>query len=103
MSLLRRLETFAFLETRLKSACNTSYLLWHYSVVFPLYLTDIYENTNIPNKLHFMVFALRDCIEHFHYVRNSDPEMVVQNYLADLISILEENFLSRYFILSKHV
>lgn len=93
--LLKKLETFSYLETRIKSACDSSYLLWHYNVIFPIYLKDIYENTNIPNKIHFMVFALRDCIEHFGYVRNSEPCDVIQNYLDEVLSIINEQFLDR--------
>jgi len=93
--LLKRLEIFSFIETRIKHACDTSYLLWHYTVVLPIYLTDIYENTNTPNKVHFFVYALRDCLEHFLFVRNSEPELVIQNYLKEVMTLLEENFLAR--------
>ncbi len=53
--LLKRLEAHSFLETRIKNACDTSFLYWHYYVLIPFHLTDIYENTNTPDKIHVII------------------------------------------------
>lgn len=93
--LLKRLEAHSFLETRIKNACDTSFLYWHYNVLIPFHLTDIYENTNTPDKIHYIILALRDCIDKFVYCRHNSHEIVTEKYLRDLLSILNDKFLHR--------
>lgn len=63
--------------------------------MLPIYLTDIYENTNIPEKLHFMIYALRDPLIHLNLVRHTDPALVSSTYVKELLAILSEQFLDR--------
>lgn len=93
--LLKKLENMAYLESRIKQSSDFSYLFWHFKVLTPIYLTDIYENANIPNKIQYMVWALRDIIDKFNYSRHTNHELVSEKYLRDLLRILNKNFIER--------
>lgn len=56
--LLKKLEYFSYIENRIKSACDSSYLYWHFKVLVPIYLTDIYENASTPNKIHVRLLLI---------------------------------------------
>lgn len=69
--LLKKLELFSYIETRIKQASDCSYLYWHFNVLLPIYLTEVYEsNAYTPNKIQFMILAVRDCIDKFVYTRH---------------------------------
>jgi WASH complex subunit 7 len=62
----------------------------------PIYLTDLYENAYTPNKLQFMILAVRDCLDKFALSRHQlDYTMLTEKYLRDLVRILDKNFLQR--------
>lgn len=93
--LLKKLENMAYLESRIKQSSDFSYLFWHFKVLVPIYLTDIYENANIPNKVQYMVWALRDIVDKFNYSRHISHDLVCEKYLRDFLRILNKNFIER--------
>jgi len=94
--MMRKLEMFSFIETRIRQACDCSYLYWHFNILMPIYLTDLYENAYTPNKLQFIILAVRDCLDKFALSRHQlDYTMLTEKYLRDLVRILDKNFLQR--------
>ncbi len=86
--------------------------------MFPINLTDLYENATTPNKIHviktlcnvihfntlktfyfykkkYMIWSLRETLEKFNVSRHNDPELVKQKYIEELMTILKKDFLDR--------
>ena len=94
--LLKKLDIFSFIEIRIRQACDCSYLYWHFNILLPIYLTDLYENAYTPNKLQFMILAVRDCLNKFSFSRHQhDHTLLTEKYIRDLMRILDKNFLQR--------
>ncbi|KAJ8302048.1 hypothetical protein KUTeg_021035 [Tegillarca granosa] len=49
------------LLAKVRRACDCSFIYWH-RVVFPIYLTDVFDNLVDTHRLHYMFGALRDCV-----------------------------------------
>ncbi len=55
-------------KKRVKTCCNFRFIYWQQSVFLPIYLEDLYENVNSPNKIHVNIklnFFLSPNLAHF--------------------------------------
>ncbi|XP_071485715.1 WASH complex subunit 4-like [Diadema antillarum] len=75
-SLMNKLAAISDLRTRLREACNCSFLYWH-RVVFPLYLADRFENAVDAHRLHYMMGALADCVAPMKQTRHLDSTTIL--------------------------
>jgi WASH complex subunit 7 len=93
--LLSKLEYFSVLETKVKQTCDTSFLYWHFNVLLPIYLSDLYENSNSPDRIHYMMLAVRDSMQRMHFSRHNDDSVISEKFLRDILQILKKSLLDR--------
>ncbi|XP_052780074.1 WASH complex subunit 4-like isoform X2 [Mya arenaria] len=87
---LRRLDLIADLREKVHRACDCSFVYWH-RVVIPIYLTDMFETVTDTHRLHYMVGALRDCVEPMLYARHlTSSQELVQSLDTEIYTLIKE-------------
>ncbi|CAG5126289.1 unnamed protein product, partial [Candidula unifasciata] len=85
---LKKLEVISQLRSKVRQACDCSFLYWH-RVIFPLYLDDLCENVTDTHRIHYMVAALRDCVPQMYAVRHLESS---QQLMAAFDQEISKNF-----------
>ncbi|XP_076340851.1 strumpellin and WASH-interacting protein isoform X2 [Tachypleus tridentatus] len=92
-SVMRKLDLICELREKLQGACDCSFMYWH-RVVFPTYVTDLYENGEGGHRIHYMFGALRDCVPPMLVTRHEvSPQVLLDNFDKEIYGHLKEHLL----------
>ncbi|XP_071139375.1 WASH complex subunit 4-like isoform X2 [Mytilus edulis] len=89
---LRKLDAICDLRESVRKACDCSFLYWH-RVVFPIYLTDTFDNLVDPHRMHYMFGALRDCVPPMAAVKHITPTELMERFDKEVYGNLKEYLL----------
>lgn len=93
LATIKKLNAICDLHERLDEACNCSFFYWH-RVVFPIYVSDLYENPLEAHRIHYMLTALGDCVKPLMNARHVDsPNQLLSAFEKEIYDTLRENFL----------
>ena len=96
MAILKKQDAICELREKLRQACDASFLYWH-RVIFPIYLTDIYDNGVDSHRIHYMFGALRDCVPPMQYVRHLEsPQVLLDAFNKEITDQLNEVRIQRH-------
>ncbi|XP_058950258.2 WASH complex subunit 4 [Pocillopora verrucosa] len=92
-SVMKRINLVSDLRSRVKKACDCGFLHWH-RVVFPTYLTDLYDSATDVHRIHYMISALGDCVPVLQRVKHEpSPQVMLELFEKEIGDTLHENLL----------
>ncbi|XP_054723864.1 WASH complex subunit 4-like, partial [Uloborus diversus] len=92
-SVMKELDFICDLKQKIREACDCSFMYWHH-VVFPTYITDIYENGADTHHIQYMISALHDCVSPILASRHeSSPRILLDAFEKETYSTLKKHLL----------
>ncbi|XP_053377942.1 WASH complex subunit 4-like isoform X3 [Mercenaria mercenaria] len=89
----RRLDIIADLREKVRRSCDCSFLYFH-RVIIPIYLTEMFESVTDTHRIHYIVGALKDCVEPMLCVRHlPSPHDLLDSLDKEIYNQIKENLL----------
>ncbi|GIZ00953.1 WASH complex subunit 4 [Caerostris extrusa] len=95
-NIMKKLDFICDLKKTIKEACDCSFMYWHH-VLFPTYITDIYESGLDVHRIQYMIYALHDCIEPILSCRHeSSPSVLLQAFQKENYLTIKKAYVEHY-------
>ncbi|GFT12835.1 WASH complex subunit 4 [Nephila pilipes] len=92
-SVMKKLDFICDLGKKIKQACDSSFMYWH-GVVFPTYVSDVYETGLDVHRIQYMISALHDCVDPILACRHqSSPSVLLQAFQKDTYLTIKKHLL----------